>query len=573
MKKVVKLGIFVIIVALLLTPACKEIKWKNHFKRANQYYAKKDFKNAAIEYEKALQYNPQLLPAHFFLAASYQALYRPSYDSQSFKERASKTTYAVALKYEVEKDLAKKLAELSTRKRLEAAYYLLKAEWYEPLKGADLRTDNIYLTDIKIIGKKLKPAQLVDYYLNMFNRTLEEVKNEIAQEEAKKAEEEAKAKAEEEAKKTKAGQKTKKAKKPEKVKKAGKEPQEQQKPEEEKPEEIVRENVGFAIKYIENRLRVLKAIEHFKYYLENVENEEDKRKVVQALAEIYDRMGDFDNAEKYFLEFFGEKPQNPQYYYILAEFYVKYGKFDKAEEYYKKRIELDPNDPEGWLYLASFYQNQMRMLPKENKKEIFEKAIDLMNKAIAALEKRVEIIPDPEIKDGQKIAKVKLENLPEGIQFPEELKDKISYDPNEKVLIYKGTMSDQEKQQLLGLSDDPAYKKAINLLYYSSNKEKAYYEIGVYCWAKSYNIRRVMTIDERVATLKKGLKALDKALKLNPEYANAYAYKNLIYREFAKVNPLKKNYYLKLAQKEMNKYNEIVKKKMAKQKALESLEK
>ena len=59
----------------------------------------------------------------------------------------------------------------------------------------------------------------------------------------------------------------------------------------------------------------------------------------------------------------------------------------------------------------------------------------------------------------------------------------------------------------------------------------------------------------------------------HPDFANAYVYKNLIYREFAKVNPYKKKYYLKLAEKEMNKYNEIIKKKQARKKALESLTK
>ncbi|GEM_PF-2193149 len=575
MKRVTKLAVLVIIGALLLIPGCKQLAWKDHFKRANQYYSKKDFKNAAIEYEKALEIKPDLLPAHFFLAASYQALYRPAYDNESFRERSSKTVYAVAVEHGVDKELARKLAELNTRHKLEAAYYLLKAKWYEPLKGADLRTDMGYKTDLKIIGKNVKPGKLVEIYLDKFNKSLEEVKNEVA-EEAKKAEEEARAAAEQKAKEeAKKPKKKVSKKKPSKktAKKEEKPEKETTPPEEEKPVEVTREDIGFAIKYIENRLRILKAIEHFTYYMNNVDNEEDKRKAIQALAEIYDRMNDFKNAEKYYLEFFGENPSDPQYYYILAEFYNKYGHFDKAEEYYKKRIELDPTDPEGWLYLANFYSNQVRRLPKESKKEIFLEAIKLMDKSIAAHEKRLELIPEPVIENGVKVVKVKLEALPEGVVFPEKLKEKISYNPDEKVLVFRGTMTPQEKEELLKLSDDPAYKKAINLLYLGSNKEKAYYYLAVVCWAKSYNIRRVMTLDDRVATLKKGLKALDKALEINPEFANAYVYKNLIYRQFAKVNPYKKKYYLKLAEKEMQKYNEIVKKKQAKKKALESLTK
>ncbi len=553
------------IVLLLALPGCQELKWKDHFKRANQYFMQKDFKKAAIEYEKALKYNPDLLPAHFFLATSYQSLYRQALDNEAFRKRAEKSVIALGLKKGLDKDFVEFLAKLDTEDKLRAAYYLLKAEWYEPLKGKDISTDSIYKTDTRIIGKKLSPDELVVYFHQKFDEMLPKLKAAF-EEYKKKMEEEAKKKAEEEAKKTKGKKKIKAKKAKKEVKK-----EEEKKAEEETPTEVKREDVGFAIKYIENRLRILGAIKHYTYYMNHVEDEKEKKKAIQALAEIYDRLGDFQNAEKYYLKFFGEKPSNPQYYYILAEFYNKYGKYDKAEEYYKRRIELDPTDPEGYLYLANFYSNQVGKLPKESKKEIFDKAIELMNKSIAAHEKRIELIPEPKIENGVKIAEVPLEKLPEGLEFPPELSDKLEYDPQAKVLRFKGTMTEAERDQLIKLSDDPAWQKAVKLLYLSSNKEKAYYYMAVVCWAKSYNIRRVMSLKERVSTLKKGLKALDRALELNPDYAEAHVYKNLIYREFAKAYPAKKKYYLKLAKKEMELYKKIVERRAAKKKALESL--
>lgn len=59
----------------------------------------------------------------------------------------------------------------------------------------------------------------------------------------------------------------------------------------------------------------------------------------------------------------------------------------------------------------------------------------------------------------------KLENLPEGIQFPDSIKNKISYDADKRLLIFKGIMSKEEKNLLLALSQDVWYKRAIKSLF------------------------------------------------------------------------------------------------------------
>lgn len=58
-----------------------------------------------------------------------------------------------------------------------------------------------------------------------------------------------------------------------------------------------------------------------------------------------------------------------------------------------------------------------------------------------------------------------LENLPQKIAFPNHLKDKIYYKPREKLLIFKGRMSKEEKDELLRLSPDKHYRNAIEELY------------------------------------------------------------------------------------------------------------
>ena len=62
---------------------------------------------------------------------------------------------------------------------------------------------------------------------------------------------------------------------------------------------------------------------------------------------------------------------------------------------------------------------------------------------------------------------------------------------------------------------------------------EAYYVIGVICWEKSYKFPDT-TPEERDRLVKIGMENLEKAIKINPNYADAYLYLNLMYREKAK---------------------------------------
>lgn len=62
----------------------------------------------------------------------------------------------------------------------------------------------------------------------------------------------------------------------------------------------------------------------------------------------------------------------------------------------------------------------------------------------------------------------KLEKLPDGVEFPEDLQNKIRYDAPRKLLIFKGVMTKDEKGKLLSLSEDDSYQKAIEALFQRS---------------------------------------------------------------------------------------------------------
>lgn len=73
-----------------------------------------------------------------------------------------------------------------------------------------------------------------------------------------------------------------------------------------------------------------------------------------------------------------------------------------------------------------------------------------------------------------------------------------------------------------------------------SNNPEAYYIIGVICWEKSFKTPDIAPQDrERLVNL--GMDNLQKAIKVNPNYADAYLYENLLYREKAKLISLDPN--------------------------------
>ncbi|HHT9119210.1 MAG TPA: TonB-dependent receptor [Candidatus Hypogeohydataceae bacterium YC41] len=66
----------------------------------------------------------------------------------------------------------------------------------------------------------------------------------------------------------------------------------------------------------------------------------------------------------------------------------------------------------------------------------------------------------------------KLENLSTEVQFSGHLKDKIRYDADRKLLIFKGVMLEEEKNELLNMSKDNNYQAAVNGLFQNSQKRK-----------------------------------------------------------------------------------------------------
>lgn len=77
--------------------------------------------------------------------------------------------------------------------------------------------------------------------------------------------------------------------------------------------------------------------------------------------------------------------------------------------------------------------------------------------------------------DGHAMARcsvVPLERLPEGLEFPSGLRDRISYDSERRLLVFRGYMSSADYYFLRKCSADPEYIQALNELH-----EKSAFEI------------------------------------------------------------------------------------------------
>ncbi|HXB56878.1 MAG TPA: tetratricopeptide repeat protein [Vicinamibacteria bacterium] len=89
----------VALVPLLAGVGCSRVKAKAAFKDGNRLYKEENFRKAMEVYERAVTQDPSMAEAHFYLASSAQALYRPGKEGAENKELLDKSIehYKLAL--------------------------------------------------------------------------------------------------------------------------------------------------------------------------------------------------------------------------------------------------------------------------------------------------------------------------------------------------------------------------------------------------------------------------------------------------------------------------------------------
>jgi len=123
----------------------------------------------------------------------------------------------------------------------------------------------------------------------------------------------------------------------------------------------------------ENKARAEKALAALK---KAYELESTNKDVIYSLGDMYDRLKNFDEAEKMYLRIVDLEPGNMNNYYVVAEFYKRYAGDrielkEKAQAMYLRRIETDPENVQGYAYMADYFDK----LPSDVNKDKFDAAL------------------------------------------------------------------------------------------------------------------------------------------------------------------------------------------------------
>lgn len=236
-------------------------------------------------------------------------------------------------------------------------------------------------------------------------------------------------------------------------------------------------------------------------------------------------------------------------------------KYEEAIQEYQKILAYDADN---WM---ANYLIAMSYVALYRPGSTHEKDVRYSKSGISQLEKLLKLTP-PSKEEGEKIESYYLSMLTaagDNAKAIEYLEGKFSKSPQDAVLAAKigdlALKSGDVEKALLYL------QKRADLQ--PDNKE-AWYTIGVACWARSYHGGVMVSNEERNQLIENGMRALDKALAIDPEYFDALSYTNLLYRERMKAlvaegkNAEAQEAYLK-AEEYLKKAIEVRKKQNAQQ--------
>jgi tetratricopeptide (TPR) repeat protein len=235
--------------------------------------------------------------------------------------------------------------------------------------------------------------------------------------------------------------------------------------------------------------------------------------------------------------------------------------YKAAAAKYEEALQADPTLVTAYFYLGNSYDNQYRGAKRG------DPANDaLIAKAIENYKKSSELETDPKIK---RLAMQYLVSAygPDKLNDPEQqvpvLKRMIELDPTdtanyfvlagvyeqsgelelaEELLVEARDVKPGDSATYLTLArfynNQGQFDKTMEALHARADKEpnnpEAHYTIATYYWEKAYKDFTISQAD-KVKFVQEGLKAVDKAVELKPDYHQALEYKNLLLRSQALV--------------------------------------
>jgi tetratricopeptide (TPR) repeat protein len=271
--------------------------------------------------------------------------------------------------------------------------------------------------------------------------------------------------------------------------------------------------------------------------------------------------------------------------------------YKKAADLYEKALQANPNLGQAYFFLGNSYDNLWRPSKKGDPENDA-----LLTKAVENYQKCAEILASSEKAEDKKLGKLALEYLvaaygPDKLNDPAKaepvVQRMIQLEPSEPTnyfalaKIYEDAGAYPEAEQMLlrakeARPGDPAvymqlagyynrqaqFDKTIDALEQRAQKEpnnpEAFYTISTYYWDKAYKDPSVTDADKRIY-VQKGLEAVDRALQIKPDYAEALIFKGLLLRLQANLekDPGKQQALIKQADGLRDKAQELRKQKAA----------
>lgn len=210
--------------------------------------------------------------------------------------------------------------------------------------------------------------------------------------------------------------------------------------------------------------------------------------------------------------------------------YFKEQLYEDALKKYQEAKELDPNEVKLDKFLAMGYMalyNPGSTHPKDQ---------EALTKAIEHFKKYLAVKPDDE--KASKFLMTTYMNAQKYDDAIEYFKDFIQKHPTDSAAVQTVAMLYARKGDF---ENSMVWQRKRAEL--EPTNPEVFYTMGVTAWDKSYNsVPDAMTGEVRRGIVDEGMKNLDKALELKPDYFEAMFYVNLLYREIAKLenDPAKK---------------------------------
>ncbi|MCX6570499.1 MAG: tetratricopeptide repeat protein [Candidatus Aminicenantes bacterium] len=222
------------------------------------------------------------------------------------------------------------------------------------------------------------------------------------------------------------------------------------------------------------------------------------------------------------------EPNNKDVIYSLGDMYDKLKKFPEAEKLYLRIIELQPENMSNYYVVAEFYKRY-----SSDNKEIAKKAESMYLRRIET---------DPENPQGYAYMATYLQEVPGG--------------PEELLKSYERAAEFWEKRISL-----------------TPNSAEAWLALGVNRWSRSFRFQ-FLPVQERMKQAQAALEAIQKAIDLDPNYPEPYAWMGPLYKAvLAKLEPEKEARYNAEGDRYLEKFQELRKRAAERKKLEEELKK